>query len=337
MPMFKARMLCPDAVIISPDIGKYRIESRRILEKLRRLTPLVQPLSLDEAWVDLSGTERLHGAAPAVMLARLQAEVEREIGLTVSIGLAANRFLAKIASDLDKPRGFALIGQDEAQAFLAPMPASTLPGVGSIFARILDEAGLRTIGDIARTPESDLCKRFGVRGSQLARLARGEDNRSVDPDQERKSISAETTFDRDLADVVDLEQRLRPLCERVARRARNDHVLGNTVTLKLRDADFRIHTRRATLPRATQTARTLFSIGRQLLKGEAPGRAYRLIGIGLSNLVDSDRAETDLFSSDETRARSEEAVVDKIRARFGAGAVMTGRDVGARSSGKRVD
>jgi DNA polymerase-4 len=337
MPMFKARKLCPDAVIISPNIGKYRIESRRILDKLRRLTPLVQPLSLDEAWADLSGTERLHGAAPAVMLARLQSEIECEIGLTVSIGLASNRFLAKIASDLDKPRGFALIDQEEAQDFLAPMPASRLPGVGAVFARSLDEAGLGTIGDIARTPESVLRNRFGARGSQLARLARGEDDRSVDPDQERKSISAETTFDHDLVDLTDLERRLRPLCERVARRARTDNLVGTAVTLKLRDAEFRILTRRTTLPRATQTARTLFSVASQLLKTQAPGRTYRLIGVGLSNLVDSDRVDTDLFSSDETRARWEEAVVDKIRARFGPEAVINGRDVKARSSGRRAD
>jgi DNA polymerase-4 len=337
MPMFKARKLCPDAVIISPNIGKYRIESRRILDKLRRLTPLVQPLSLDEAWADLSGTERLHGAAPAVMLARLQSEIECEIGLTVSIGLASNRFLAKIASDLDKPCGFALIDQEEAQDFLAPMPASRLPGVGAVFARSLDEAGLGTIGDIARTPESVLRNRFGARGSQLARLARGEDDRSVDPDQERKSISAETTFDHDLVDLTDLERRLRPLCERVARRARTDNLVGTAVTLKLRDAEFRILTRRTTLPRATQTARTLFSVASQLLKTQAPGRTYRLIGVGLSNLVDSGRVDTDLFSSDETRARWEEAVVDKIRARFGPEAVINGRDVKARSSGRRAD
>ena len=336
MPMFKARRLCPDAVIISPNIAKYRVESRRIFEKLRRLTPLVQPLSLDEAWVDLSGTERLHGAPPALMLARVQSEIEREIGLTVSIGLAANRFLAKIASDLDKPRGFAVIGTEEAQALLAPMAASILPGVGAVFARALDQAGLRTVGDIARAPETVLCQRFGARGKLLARLARGEDDRAVEPDQERKSLSAETTFDQDLVALADLEQRLRPLCERVARRARADHVVGSVVTLKLRDAEFRILTRRATLPAATQTARTLFSVTRQLLKSEAPRSAYRLIGVGLSNLVDSDRVAADLFASDEARARSEEVVVDQLRARFGAEAVVNGREVGSLASGKRI-
>ena len=337
MPMFKARRLCPDAVIISPDLARYRVESRRIFEKMRRLTPLVQPLSLDEAWIDLSGTERLHGAPPAVTLAKLQAEIERDVGLTVSIGLGPNRFLAKLASDIDKPRGFALIDQYEAKALLAPMAVSRLPGVGAVFARALEQEGLRTVGDIAGAPESFLFKRFGAKGSLLAQLARGEDDRPVEPNHERKSLSAETTFDHDLVELSDLEARLRPLCERVARRARGDRVVGTAVTLKLRDADFRIITRRTTLPTATQTARTLFAAARQLLKSEAPRRAYRLIGVGLSNLVDSERVAADLFSSDEARARSEESVVDQLRARFGAKAVLKGRDIGARPYGSRVD
>ncbi len=327
MPMFKARGLCPDAVILRPDMAKYRVESRRIFEKLRALTPLVQPLSLDEAWVDLSGTERLHGAPPVVTLARLQGDIEREIGITVSIGLAPNRFLAKIASELDKPRGFALIGQDEAQAFLAPLPVSVLPGVGAAFAAALDNAGLRTVGDIARTPDHVLIETFGARGAHIATLARGEDDRAVDPDQERKSISAETTFDQDLAGLADLEGRLRPLCERVAQRARSDGVAGLTVTLKLRDSAFRIITRRASLASPTQTGRTLFLVATRLLKSQAPRRAYRLIGVGLSNLVDTDRVAADLFGGSEARVRAGEIVVDQIRARFGARALVSARNV----------
>ncbi|HWA61055.1 MAG TPA: DNA polymerase IV [Caulobacteraceae bacterium] len=325
MPMFKARKLCPDAVIIPPDFGKYRTESRRIFGKVRALTPLVQPLSLDEAWMDLSGTERLHGAPPAVTLAKLQAEIEREIGLTVSIGLAPNKFLAKIASDLDKPRGFAVIGQAEAETFLASKPVSIMPGVGPALAKSLEGAGYRLVGDLARAAPRELADRFGVHGLRLADLARGRDNRPVDPDQARKSLSAETTFNEDLTRREDLEDRLWPLCERVARQARAEAIAGRVVTLKLRDSVFRIVTRRKTLPVATQTAKTLFSVGRALLKPEIGGAAYRLIGIGLSDLVDGDLAASDFFSGDETRALRSEKALDVLRARFGAAAVVSAR------------
>jgi len=337
MPMFKATRLCPDAVIIPPDFRKYQAESRRIFEKLRALTPLIQPLSLDEGWLDLSGTERLHGAPPALTLARLQAEIERDIGLTVSIGLAPNRFLAKIASDLDKPRGFAVIGGAEAVAFLAPKPVAILPGVGAVFARTLQADGLATVGDIAARGEAWLARRYGARGLSLAKLARAEDDRAVDPEQERKSISAETTFDQDLTAVTDLEDRLWPLCETVARRARADGVAGAVITLKLRRADFQIVTRRRTFAEATQTARTLFSVARELLNREAPADAYRLIGVGLSNLVDSQTPATDLFASVEARALDGERVVDSLRARFGANVVVSARDLGRRSFGGRVE
>jgi DNA polymerase-4 len=334
MPMFKALKLCPQAVVIKPDFTKYRTESRRILDKLKALTPLIQPLSLDEAWLDLNGCERLHGGPAAMVLARTQGEIEREIGITVSVGLAPNKFLAKIASDLDKPRGFAVIGAAEAAAFLAPRPASILPGVGAVFAAELRAAGLATIGDIARADAGDLAKLYGARGLQLARLARGEDDRPVDPDQARKSISAETTFEEDLIAIPDLEDRLWPLCERVARRARVEGVGGRVVTLKLRRADFHIVTRRKSLEAPTQTAKTLFSVTRSLLKTEAPLEPYRLIGVGLSNLVDSADAPADLFPSAEARALDGERVVDRLRDRFGAGAVINARDLG-RASARR--
>jgi DNA polymerase-4 len=327
MPMFRARKLCPLAVIISPDFAKYRAESRRIMEKLRALTPLVQPLSLDEAWMDLSGTERLHGAPPAVTLAKLQAEIERDIGLTVSIGLAPNKFLAKIGSDLDKPRGFAVIGAAEARAFLASRPVGILPGVGPVFVRTLEAAGYRTVGDLARADLRALADRFGVHGLHLAQLARGEDARAVDPDQARKSISAETTFNDDLTALSDLEDRLWPLCERVARQARAEATAGRVATLKLRTTDFRITTRRKTLPLATQTAKTLFAVGRELLRAEVRGAAYRLIGIGLSDFVDADLAASDFFTGSESRALEGEKAMDTLRARFGAGTVVSGRSL----------
>ena len=231
MPMFKARQLCPEAAIVKPDFTKYRTESRRIMAMIRDLTPLVQPLSLDEAWMDLSGTERLHGAPPAETLARLQAKIEAEIGITVSIGLAPNKFLAKIASDLDKPRGFSVIGGAEAQSFLAPRPVGIIPGVGPAMVKSLEGGGYRTVGDLARAEPKALIKWFGANGLRLFELAHGRDNRPVNPNEERKGISAETTFNEDLSTFEDLEDRLAPLCERVARQARAGGVAGRVVTL----------------------------------------------------------------------------------------------------------
>ena len=325
MPMFKARKLCPQAVILKPDFTKYRTESRRIMEMVRELTPLVQPLSLDEAWMDLSGTERLHRAAPALTLARLQARIETEIGITVSIGLAANKFLAKIASDLDKPRGFSVIGGVEAQSFLAGRPVAILPGVGPATIAALEAAGFRTVGDIARADVKLLATRFGANGLRLHQLAHGRDNRPVDPDQERKGISAETTFNEDLSRVADLEDQLAPLCDKVGRHARAAGLAGRVVTFKLRTADFRIVTRRRTLPLATQTARTLFAVARELLAKEARGQSWRLIGVGLADLVDADAVEADFFAGEEQRALAGERTMDAIRARFGPMSLTSGR------------
>jgi len=334
MPMFKALRACPQAVVIKPDFTKYKAASKQILGFVAELTPLIQPLSLDEAWMDLSGTERLHGAAPAAILARLQARIEAEVGITVSIGLAANKFLAKIASDLDKPRGFSVIGQAEAQAFLAPRPVGILPGVGPAMVKAMTAAGLSTVGDVARAERRDLADRFGAHGLRLWELAHGHDTRRVDPDQERKGISAETTFGDDLRQISDLEDRLAPLCERVARQARQAGVAGRVVTLKLKTADFKLVTRRRALAVPTQTARTLFAVGRELLAKEATGRPYRLIGIGMAELVEAGAVEDDFFAGDERRALKGEKTLDAIRARFGAGAVTSGRIFRAKGLGK---
>ncbi len=328
MPMFKARALCPQAVILPPEFSRYRAESKRIFAKVRDLTPLVQPLSLDEAWIDLSGTERLHGAPPAMMLARLQAEIEAEIGLTVSIGLAANKFMAKIASEIDKPRGFSVISGGESQAFLASRPVRILPGVGPVLAASLEKAGYRTVGDIAAADLRDMADRFGAHGLHLHKLAQGQDSRAVNPEQSRKTISAETTFNNDLSAITDLEDRLWPLCEKVARQLRAEGIAGRVAGLKLRTPDFRIITRRRTLPVPTQTARTLFNVARELLAAEPPGRSYRLIGAGLSDFIEAGAAEGDFFADAEKRSLKSETAVDALRARFGKGAVVTGRSLG---------
>ncbi len=331
MPMFKALKLCPQAVVIKPDFTKYRAASRQILGLASELTPLVQNLSLDEAWMDLSGTERLHGAPPALTLARLQARLEVETGLTVSIGLASNKFLAKVASDLDKPRGFSVIGS-EAQAFLAAKPVGILPGVGPAMIAALDKAGYRKVGDLARADIKDLAERFGAQGLRLSALAHGRDSRAVNPSEARKGISAETTFNADLTALADLEDVLAGLCEKVARHARSDGHAGRVVTLKLRTTDFRIITRRRTIPVPTQTARTLFAVGRELLAKEATGKPYRLIGIGIAELVEAAAVEDDFFGGDERRALAGEKTLDAIRARFGAGAVTSGRIFRAKGS-----
>ena len=327
MPMFKALKLCPKATVIFPDFAKYKTASAAIFAKVRALTPLVQPLSLDEAWIDLSGTEALNGGCPAKVLARLQNEIEQEIGLTVSIGLSANKFLAKIASDLDKPRGFAVIGQQEAQAFLAPKPVSILPGVGPALAQSLEKAGHRTVGDLASADAKDLTRRFGTYGLRLWQLAQGQDSRPVNPDQVRKSVSAETTFSTDLSRLDDLTDALWPLCEKVARQMRVAAITGRVATVKLKTADFKLVTRRKTLAVPCQTAKMLFAAGRELLAAEVRGETYRLIGIGLSDLVDASNAPTDFFAAEEQQARATEQVIDDLRTRFGKTAVVTGRSL----------
>ncbi|MBX3483058.1 DNA polymerase IV [Phenylobacterium sp.] len=331
MPMFKALKACPEAVVIKPDFAKYRAESKRILGMAAELTPLIQNLSLDEAWMDLSGTERLHGAPPAVTLAKLQQRIEDETGLTVSIGLAANKFLAKVASDLDKPRGFSVIGH-EAQQFLADKPVRILPGVGPAMVASLEKAGYHTVGDLARVDVKVLAERWGAHGLRLHNLAHGRDHRAVNPNEARKGISCETTFNEDLSRIPDLEDRLAPLAERVARQARQGGVAGRVVTLKLRTTDFRIVTRRRTLPVATQTAHTLFKVGRELLAREATGRPWRLIGIGIADLVDAGQAADDFFAGDEKKALASERSIDAIRAKFGPDSVTSGRILRARTT-----
>lgn len=322
MPMFKALKACPEAVVIKPDFRKYVHESERILGTLARLTPLIQTLSLDEAWVDLSGTERLNGGPPVWQLVRAQNEIERETGLTVSIGLAPNRFLAKIASELDKPRGFSVIGSD-AQALLAPKSVKVLPGVGPVFLKTLQSDGYATVGDLAAADPRDLIKRYGETGFRLHELSHGRDARTVNPERDRKGMSAETTFNEDLASAADLEAELWPLCEKLASKARRDGVASRVIVLKLRRTDFKIVTRRISLPEPVQTARALFAAARELMAPEL-GRSYRLIGIGMAEVVDSVDTPA-LFETTETRTLRTETAIDALRAKFGQGAVIAGR------------
>ncbi len=323
MPMFKARRLCPDAIVVRPDMEKYARVGREVRALMYDLTPLVEPVSIDEAFMDLAGTERLHKMPPAKTLASFAARIEHEIGISISIGLSCNKFLAKIASDLDKPRGFKVLGSGEAAAFLSPRPVTQIFGVGKAAQARLAREGLRTVGDLQRAGEATLARRFGGEGTRLWRLAHGLDDRPVRSDRETKSVSAETTFDRDTADYRPLEQRLWRLCEKVSARLKAQELAGATVTLKLKTADFHIRTRAQTLAHPTQLAALIFAAGRELLAHETDGTAFRLIGIGASALTiaeDADRG--DLL---DRRTAEAEHAVDRLRKKFGDEAIVTGR------------
>jgi len=322
MPMFEARRLCPHASIVRPDMEKYARVGRQVRELMFKLTPQVEPVSIDEAFMDLSGTARLHGMSPAKALAGFASEVETSLGITVSIGLSCNKFLAKIASDLDKPRGFAVLGGGEAAAFLAPKPVTLIFGIGKMAQQRLARDGLRTIGDLQRAGEIELRRRYGAEGARLARLVRGLDDRPVKAEREAKSISAETTFDHDIADFRLLELRLWRLAEKVSARLKANALAGSTVTLKLKTADFRIRTRAQSLSHPTQLAGRIFAAGRDLLARETDGTMFRLIGIGLSALCDADGADfADLI---DRRSAEAEQAIDRLRQRFGDEAVIKG-------------
>jgi DNA polymerase-4 len=289
---------------------------------MQALTPLVEPLSIDEAFLDLTGTARLHGMSPAKALARFAAQIERDIGITVSIGLSANKFLAKIASDMDKPRGFAVLGASEAAAFLAPKPVGFIYGVGAVSAAKLAGDGFRLIADLQRADQTDLMRRYGEEGARLWQLARGIDQRFVSAERETKSISAETTFNQDIGEYRPLEQHLWELTERVSARLKANALAGSTVTLKLKSADFKIRTRARSLGHPTQLAARIFAAGRDLLSHEIGPTRFRLIGIGVSHLEDATGDDlSDLIGRREAKA---EHAVDKLREKFGRDAVVKG-------------
>jgi DNA polymerase IV len=325
MPMFEARRLCPHAEVVRPDMAKYTAAGREVRARMLDLTPLVEPLSIDEAFLDLSGTARLHGFAPAKTLARFAKRVEAEIGITVSIGLSHNKFLAKVASDLDKPRGFSVLGAAEAAAFLAPKPVTFIWGVGKAMGASLERAGFRTIADLQRAEEATLMRKFGTEGQRLSRLSRGIDRRAVNPERETKSVSAETTLAEDLAALRPLTRLLWELCEKVSARLKAKELAGTTVTLKLKTADFRLRTRALSLGAPTQLAAKIFGAGRELLGRETDGTKFRLIGIGVSALAGAEEADpADLVDVSGRRNAAAEHAVDALRAKFGRDAVIRG-------------
>lgn len=329
MPMFKALAACPQAVVIKPRMEVYATEGRRIRSMMQDLTPLVEPVSIDEAYMDLAGTEQLHGAPAALLLARLQQRVEREMGLTISVGLASNKFLAKTASEADKPRGFFVLSETEAPAYLAPRPVRVIGGVGAQFEKKLSQDGFRTVGDLQKADFKVLVKMYGETGLWLHNCSFGRHNRRVTPDGERKSVSAETTFDTDISDLQELEDTLWRLSQRTADRAKASGVEGRVVTLKLKTPDFRTVTRRTSLPDATQLAAVIFRTSRALLHKEPSGRRYRLMGVGISDLSDAAADALDLADPASLKRARAERAADIARQKFGSAAVTTGR--GARS------
>jgi DNA polymerase IV len=322
MPMFKALALCPQAVVVRPDMAKYVRVGREVRQAMQALTPLVEPLSIDEAFLDLSGTQRVHGMIPAKVLARFARDVERNIGITVSVGLSCNKFLAKIASDLDKPRGFAALDQDEAREMLAERPVGFIYGVGPASQEKLVQRGYRLIADLQRADANELMKQFGGEGQRLWRLARGMDDRRVVPDRGAKNISAETTFENDIRDFATLERLLWKLSEKVSERLKNSNLAGSTVTLKLKTADFRQRTRSQSIHSPTQLAAKIFAISREMLAREIDGTAFRLMGTGVSALKPGSAADdSDML---DRRSAYAERAMDDLRKKFGSAAVIRG-------------
>jgi DNA polymerase-4 len=300
MPMFKALKACPDAVVIRPDMAKYRTVGREVRALMRETTPLVEAISIDEAFLDLSAGETSPHGAPARLLALLVRRIEREIGITASIGLSYNKFLAKVASDLDKPRGFAVIGRAEAKEFLSGRSVGLLWGVGAALQSRLARDGITRIGQLQEIKESELTARYGAIGRRLARFARGEDERRVTTDSPTKSISAETTFARDLTSGAEIGGELRPLCETVADRLKKADLAAGGVSLKLKTGDFKLRTRARRLVDPTQLAETLFRTASALLEREIDGTAFRLVGVGAESLTAASLADPpDLFGTEE--------------------------------------
>ena len=327
MPMFQALKLCPDAVVVRPRMDAYAEASRAVRALMDELTPQIEPLSLDEAFLDLTGTARLHGAPPAIMLARLVKRMKDELGLSGSIGLSHNKVLAKVASDLDKPRGFSVIGRAETVDFLKPKPVRLIWGIGPATQASLDKAGIHTIGDLHRWEKDQLTERFGQTGERLFHLARGEDYRRISPNAPVKSISKETTFFEDTSDPDVLDGHLWRLSEQVSARAKAKDKAGRVVTLKLKTKVFKTITKRQSLHQPTQMADTIYRVARSLYDAAGNTGPFRLIGVGISDLTaaqDADR-EGDLLDPDAGRRANAERATDKIRAKFGNDAIKKGR------------
>ena len=329
MPMFKALEKCPDAVVIRPRMKIYAEISQQIREMMNDITPLVEPLSLDEAFMDMSGTHKLHGAPPAVMLAKLMDRISGNLGLTGSIGLSHNKFLAKIASDLNKPNGYSIIGEAETSSFLKDKPIRLIWGVGASMQKSLEKSGIRTFSDLLRWDRKDLVSRFGSMGDRLWFLARGQDARVVSNSDRIKSISNETTLNENTSDLRVLEGHLWRLCEKVSSRAKSKGLAGTIMILKLKSSNHKIITRRLTLRDPTYLADVLFRSTYPLMEAAIGNGPFRLVGAGLSGLCQASQAEREpeLLDDGALNRSKVELVTDEIREKFGDEAMIKGRSL----------
>ena len=329
MPMYQALKLCPEAVVVRPRMDEYVKASKAIRAMMLDLTPAVEPLSLDEAFLDMTGTAKLHGAPPAIMLAKLIKRMKDQLGLTGSIGLSHNKFLAKVASDLDKPKGYSVIGVAETNSFLEDKPISLIWGVGTVSQEALKKAGIHVFRDLLRWDHQDLCSRFGSLGDRLWHLARGKDQRRVMAHSTIKSISNETTFSEDTSNPHILDGHIWRLAEKVSDRAKARDLAGEVVTLKLKRADHSLLSRRLSLREPTQTTDRIYRTARNLFDQLRSHESYRLIGVGISSLVNKSSSDltSDLLDPDEPKRIKAEKATDEIRARFGKGSILKGRSL----------
>lgn len=335
MPMFKALKACPDAVVVRPNMEKYARVGREVRQAMETLTPLVEPISIDEAFLDLGGTQRLHGDSPARVLAKFVQRVERDIGISVSVGLSYCKFLAKVASDFEKPRGFSVIGQAEALDFLRDKPVKMIWGVGPAFEKTLARDGITSIGQLQQMDEATLMKRYGSMGRRLFSLSRGQDSRHVESRAGAKSISHETTFNTDYSTAQALVPVLRALSEKVAKRLKDKNISGHTIVLKLKDKDFTSKTRNKRLADPTQLADRIFRTALPMLEAELDGTAYRLLGVGVADFDDAARSDPlDLVDTGATKRAKAEHAMDALRTKFGDRAVETGYTFGTGNRGK---
>ena len=329
MPMFKALEKCPDAVVIRPRMKIYAEISQQIRSMMNDITPLVEPLSLDEAFMDMSGTHKLHGAPPAVMLAKLMDRISDNLGLTGSIGLSHNKFLAKIASDLNKPNGYSIIGEAETSSFLKDKSIRLIWGVGASTQKSLEKSGIRTFLDLLRWDRKDLVSKFGSMGDRLWFLARGQDARVVSNSDRIKSISNETTLNENTSNMRVLEGHLWRLCEKVSSRAKSKGLAGTIMILKLKSSNHKIITRRVTLRNPTYLADVLFRSTYPLMEAAIENGPFRLVGAGLSGLCLASQAqrEPELLDDGALNRIKVERVTDEIREKFGDEAMIKGRSL----------
>ena len=329
MPMYRALKLCPDAVVIRPRMKLYAEISLQIRKMMLELTPSVEPISLDEAFLDLGGTQRLHKKPPAVLLAELTNRIKTELGLTGSIGLSHNKFLAKVASDLNKPNGFSIIGKRETEKFLFNKPVNILWGVGAGTKEKLEAMGIKTLSDLLRWEESDFVRKFGTSGKRLKALASGKDNRRVMAERLIKSISNETTFGEDILKHEILIGHLWRMCEKVSDRAKSREIAGKVGVIKLKTDKHRLITRRLTFKEPTNMADRLFNALEPLLKNEIKEVKFRLLGVTLTNLCDQKYADLtgDLLDPNAQNRQKAELATDKIRRKFGVNAIIKGRSL----------